>query len=66
MANLSQYIIGVPAERLDKYAPGGYRLVHLHDKLKDGRYEIVGKLGFGAFATVWLARDNEYVPFHWW
>ena len=59
MVDLSEYTIGEPAERLDRYVPGGYHPVHLHDKLKGGRYEIVGKLGFGAFSTVWLARDNE-------
>ena len=26
------------------------------------RYQVVGKLGYGAFSTVWLARDLEYVP----
>lgn len=24
------------------------------------RYQVVGKLGYGAFSTVWLARDLKY------
>lgn len=59
MVDQSQYTVCVPAEYLDQYVLGGYHPVHLHDKLNDGRYEIIHKLGFGAFSTVWLARDNE-------
>ncbi|KAM6481756.1 kinase-like domain-containing protein [Trichoderma sp. SZMC 28011] len=53
-----QYNIGVPAEELAKYCHGGYHPVHLNDLLCDGRYRILDKLGFGSFATVWLARDE--------
>lgn len=61
MVNILEYNIGVAAEDLNRYCPGGFHPIHLHDKLHDGRYEIVHKLGFGAFSTVWLARDNQYV-----
>ncbi|KAL6827999.1 kinase-like domain-containing protein [Trichoderma camerunense] len=53
-----QYNIGVPAEELAKYCPGGYHPVHLGDVLDKGRYKILDKLGFGSFSTVWLARDE--------
>ena len=59
MFEYSQYNIGVPAEALWRYCPGGYHPIHLNDTLKDGQYEILHKLGFGSFATVWLARDNR-------
>ena len=59
MIDQSQYSIGVPAEALEQYCPGGYHPIHLNDILKDGQYEILHKLGFGSFATVWLARDNQ-------
>ncbi|KAL8858289.1 MAG: hypothetical protein Q9178_005152 [Gyalolechia marmorata] len=59
MFDRSQYNVGVPAEALGQYCRGGYHPVHLHDLLNDGRYEVLHKLGFGSFATVWLARDNR-------
>jgi serine/threonine-protein kinase SRPK3 len=61
MVNRLEYNTGVPAEDLEKYGPGGFHPVRLNDRLKDGRYEILNKLGFGAFSTVWLAKDKEYV-----
>lgn len=45
-------------ERLERYCAGGYHPVHLHDTLND-RYEVFHKLGFGAFSTIWLARDRD-------
>ena len=46
-------------EKVELYRPGGYHPVSLGDTLKSRRYEIIHKLGYGGFATVWLARDNE-------
>jgi len=60
MINARDYNIGVPAEDLSRYGPGGYHPIRLNDILDDGRYEILHKLGFGSFSTVWLARDNRY------
>lgn len=55
-----QYSIEVPAEEISLYCPGGYHPIHIGDFLRDGRYHILQKLGFGSFSTVWLARDNLY------
>lgn len=59
MIDPADYIIGVPAEDLGKYCPGGYHPVRLNDSLYNGRYEILHKLGFGASSTVWLAQDSR-------
>ncbi|KAG7286209.1 hypothetical protein NEMBOFW57_008515 [Staphylotrichum longicolle] len=59
MVNPLDYNIGVPAEDLGNYCPGGYHPILLNDRLHDGRYEIVHKLGFGSFSTIWLARDHR-------
>ncbi|KAM3426429.1 hypothetical protein MY4824_009968 [Beauveria thailandica] len=45
-------------ESLEKYVPGGYHPVMIGHVIKR-RYEIVGKLGYGGFSTVWLARDMK-------
>ncbi|KAI0104252.1 kinase-like domain-containing protein [Nemania sp. FL0031] len=58
MLDQSQYKVGLAAEEFSNYCAGGYHPVHLHDRLKDGRYEILNKLGFGSFSTVWLAKDH--------
>ena len=47
----------VDAEPLERYRKGGYHPTHLRDHFKDGRYRIIHKLGWGAYATVWLAKD---------
>jgi serine/threonine-protein kinase SRPK3 len=48
-------------ENVLNYRPGGYHPVVLGDTLKDGRYKIYHKLGYGGFSTVWVARDSKYV-----
>lgn len=44
------------AEGLYNYAVGGYHPVMPNDVLNN-RYRIVDKLGYGGYATIWLARD---------
>lgn len=46
-------------EDLEQYRPGGLHPLALGNELKGGRYTICHKLGYGASATVWLARDND-------
>ena len=60
MIDRFQYDGGVPAEDIARYCPGGYHPIYLNDLLKDGQYEVLHKLGFGSYSTVWLARDNQY------
>ena len=46
------------AEAVESYQPGGYHPVHLGDRYNgQGLYKILHKLGFGSYATVWLAKD---------
>lgn len=48
-----------PHEPLERYTPGGFHPVSLGDALKDGRYVIRHKLGYGGSSTVWLASDEQ-------
>jgi serine/threonine-protein kinase SRPK3 len=45
-------------EELERYTIGGYHPVNIGDVLHN-RYQIVNKLGHGAYSTVWLARDSQ-------
>lgn len=51
-----RWIDGV--ERLERYQPGGYHPLVIEDILLN-RYQIVHKLGYGTYSTVWLARDDQ-------
>ena len=53
-----EYIPLEDIERPDRYRPGGYHPISIGDCL-GGRYEVVHKLGFGTYATTWLARDTN-------
>ncbi|KAG9516375.1 kinase-like protein, partial [Aureobasidium melanogenum] len=55
---LFEHKCGVPAEPLDRYEPGGYHPVRLHDVFAGGRYKVISKLGHGSFSTTWIARDS--------
>ncbi|KAF8482197.1 kinase-like domain-containing protein [Gautieria morchelliformis] len=43
-------------EPISYYRKGGFHPIHIDDVLQN-RYRIVNKLGYGAYATVWLVDD---------
>ncbi len=45
-------------EDLEQYRPGSLHPIQLGDRLCHGRYEIIHKLGYGSYSTVWLANDH--------
>lgn len=45
-------------ENLEGYRSGGYHPTHIGDQYCDSRYEVVHKLGYGSYSTVWLAKDH--------
>ncbi|KAL9082399.1 MAG: hypothetical protein Q9159_006442 [Coniocarpon cinnabarinum] len=47
-------------EYLDNYASKGFCPIHLGDRLNNGTYTVVHKLGFGSSSTVWLARNTRH------
>jgi serine/threonine-protein kinase SRPK3 len=46
-------------EGLWRYAPGGFHPVRLGERYDNDRYEVLRKLGFGRYSTVWLVRDLQ-------
>lgn len=46
-------------EDVEKYRPGGYHPVDIGDLIGTGdqQYEVIHKLGYGGFSTVWLVRS---------
>ncbi|OJJ95917.1 hypothetical protein ASPACDRAFT_126205 [Aspergillus aculeatus ATCC 16872] len=54
-----QYRLIEDVEDLHRYCPGGYPPLQVGDSLADGRYQVVGKLGYGGYSTIWLARDCQ-------
>jgi serine/threonine-protein kinase SRPK3 len=48
----------------EDYVVGGYHPVQVGERFHHGRYRVLGKLGWGHFSTVWLARDQQYVARH--
>lgn len=46
------------AESLEMYTTGGYHPVQIGDMFCD-RYEVIDKLGFGGYSTVWVVRDSQ-------
>ena len=53
------YIPEADLEDFEDYAVDGYHPTLIGDTFHDGRYEVVHKLGFGGYSTVWLARDKH-------
>lgn len=46
-------------EDYEDYCKGGYHPVHVGETFKEGRYEVIRKLGWGHFSTVWLSKDKQ-------
>ena len=55
----SEYRLIEHTEDLDRYRLGGYHPLKIGDNLNDGRYQLVDKLGYGGYSTIWLARDLQ-------
>ncbi|KAK9234916.1 CMGC/SRPK protein kinase [Lipomyces kononenkoae] len=53
------YTSAIDAEPLHRYRKGGYHPITLGDCLKNGRYKVLHKLGWGGYSTVWAARDQS-------
>lgn len=51
----------VEEEALPHYRKEEYYPVNIGD-VYESRYEIAGKLGYGAYSTSWLCRDLRCVP----
>lgn len=45
-------------EGRDAYRPGGFHPVYIGDVYHD-RYEVLNKIGYGAYSTVWLVNDKK-------
>ncbi|KAK4243798.1 hypothetical protein C7999DRAFT_17892 [Corynascus novoguineensis] len=41
----------------DAFRPGGFHPVYIGDLFKNARHKVLNKIGYGAYSTVWLARD---------
>lgn len=50
----------IEEETLPFYNPSNFYPVYIGEVLAS-KYRVVGKLGFGASSTVWLAWDVEFV-----
>ncbi|KAK7055923.1 kinase-like protein [Favolaschia claudopus] len=46
-------------ESLQGYRYGGFAPISLGQEFVNRRYKVIHKLGYGAFSTVWLARDRS-------
>lgn len=57
--------MGYPEEWIEAYHPGGLHPIHVGDTLRDGRYQILRKLGYGAESTTWLVQDKVWVLQRW-
>ncbi|KAI9739551.1 MAG: hypothetical protein M1834_006267 [Cirrosporium novae-zelandiae] len=46
-------------ETFADYRQGGYHPMRIGNSFSNGKYEVVRKLGYGGYSTVWLVRDLE-------
>lgn len=51
-------------EPQDRYVSGGYHQV-LPGEVYNQRYQVIRKLGWGIYSTVWLVQDSQFVPYPW-
>lgn len=49
----------VSEENFARYCLGGCHPVRIGDRFNNGKYEVVSKLGYGLYSTVWLVRDSQ-------
>lgn len=47
-------------EEPGRYSPGGYHPVRIGDEFHKGKYQVIRKLGYGLYSTVWLAQNSQY------
>jgi len=50
-------------ENWDLYSPEGFYPLHIGETLRS-RYQVLGKLGYGAHSTAWLCRDLRSTILH--
>ncbi len=50
----------IEEQTLPRYSQKQYYPVRIQQRLKKDRYTILAKLGYGAYSTVWLARDERF------
>lgn len=51
----------IEEETLLHYKAEQYYPVNIRD-IYNARYQVLGKIGYGAYSTSWLCRDLQYVP----
>lgn len=49
-------LVGDVDEGIDGYCPGGFHPVYIGDVFAD-KYQVLNKIGYGVYGTVWIARD---------
>jgi serine/threonine protein kinase len=53
------YVPETDQEDYENYTTGGYHPTRIGDTFHNGRYEVVHKLEFGSYSTIWLAYDKR-------
>jgi serine/threonine-protein kinase SRPK3 len=59
-ASQDHHVQAFEEEDPSRYCPGGYHPVRISDEFCDGKYQVIRKLGYGLYSTVWLARNSQY------
>ena len=59
------YVPEIDLENFEDYTIGGYHPTKIGDTFHHNRYEVVHKLGFGGYSTIWLARDKHQQRYVW-